>query len=623
MPDTSSHPTWERRFRAPILSFPSWAADAPDRLVMASTESGTYQLHAWDRATGARRQVTFDPVGVLDGRPTADGQGVVWFHDATGAETGSYVLTPFDEVLSPEPLIEGVPAGWAEGIAIGRTRTVVGVSGSDGFSIWASERGGVARLLHAHPLPVHLAGAGMTGTGESGALSADESVVVLAVMDDGDVLHPALRALDARTGETRAELRDPGLRLAGYGFSPAVGDLRMAITHERTGEEHPAVWNVATGEVTDLGVDLTGPVEPVDWWPDASALLLLQLVEGRHRLHRYDLATGRCTTLDTEPGSITAAAVRPDGSVWYRVHHGEHPARLLEVGSHEPVVEPDGPRAPAGRAFETWWFTNPRGQRVHGFLVRPEVEGQHPVMLRVHGGPHSVDMDRWAPDVQAHVDAGFLVAMVNYRGSEGFGQAWRDELTGNVGFLELEDVLAGLDDLVARGLADPRRVVLAGWSWGGYVTLLGIGRHPGRFAAAIAGVPVADFVASYEDESPILQALDRALFGGSPEERPDLFRERSPITYADAVDIPVLVLAGENDSRCPIRQVWNYVGRLRERGVEPEVYTYSTGHASFSVEERIRQTAITLDFLARTVPGVSRVEGLDGRLPAAAEAASG
>ncbi len=610
MPETTSQPTWERRFRAPILSFPSWAADAPDRLLMASTESGTYQLHAWDRSTGARRQVTFDPVGVLDGRPTADGLGVIWFHDATGAETGTYVFAPFDENLPPEPLVEGVPAGWTEGIAIGRTRTVVGVSTGDGFSIWTSERGGVARLLHAHPQPVHLTGAGMSGTGESGALSADESVVVLAVMEDGDVLHPSLRAIDAVTGVTRAELRDPGLRLAGYGFSPVAGDPRMAITHERTGEERPAVWDVATGQVRDLAVDLTGPVEPVDWWPDASALLLLQLVEGRHRLHRYDLATGRCTTLDTEPGSITAAAVRPDGAVWYRVHHGEHPARLLEVGSHQPLVEPVGPRAPLGRAFEPWWFTNHNGQRVHGFLVRPEGEGPHPVMLRVHGGPHSVDMDRWAPDVQAHVDAGLLVAMVNYRGSEGFGQAWRDELTGNVGFLELEDVLAGLDDLVARGLADPERVVLAGWSWGGYVTLLGIGRHPDRFVSAIAGVPVADYIASYEDESPILQALDRALFGGSPEERPDLFHERNPITYADAVDVPLLILAGDNDSRCPIRQIWNYVARLRARGLEPEVYTYATGHASFNVEERVRQTAITLDFLARTVPGTRRLEGV-------------
>jgi dipeptidyl aminopeptidase/acylaminoacyl peptidase len=238
-------------------------------------------------------------------------------------------------------------------------------------------------------------------------------------------------------------------------------------------------------------------------------------------------------------------------------------------------------------------------------------------MMRVHGGPHSLDMDRWAPDVQAHVDAGFLVAMVNYRGSEGFGQEWRDELTGNVGFLELEDVRAGLDDLVARGLADPARAVLAGWSWGGYVTLLGLGRHPELWVAGIAGVPVADYVAAYEDESPMLQALDRALFGGSPDEVPRLFVERSPITYVDAVAAPLLILAGENDSRCPIRQVWNYVGRLRERGLDPQVYTYGTGHASFDVDERIRQTAIVLDFLARSVPGATRLEGLDAHLVAA------
>ena len=227
--------------------------------------------------------------------------------------------------------------------------------------------------------------------------------------------------------------------------------------------------------------------------------------------------------------------MRPDGSVWYRGHNGAHPARLLEVGSDVPILEADGPAAPAGRPFESWWFENPRGQRVHGFLVRPDGEGPHPVIMRVHGGPHSVDMDRWAPDVLAHVDAGFLVAMVNYRGSEGFGQEWRDALTGNVGFLELEDVIAGLDDIVARGLADPTRVVLAGWSWGGYVTLLGAGRHPERWASLIAGVPVADYVAAYEDEAPMLQALDRALFGGSPAEVPELFAERSPLTYVDAV----------------------------------------------------------------------------------------
>ena len=457
----------------------------------------------------------------------------------------------------------------------------------------------------------------MTGSVDRGALSADDRVVVLEVMEDGDVLHPSLRAVDAVTGETLAELRDEGLELAGFGFSPVPGDLRIAITHERTGERRPAIWDIVTGEVRDLVPELDGAVEPTDWWPDASALLLLQLEAGRHRLHRYDLATGEVTLLGTEPGSITAAAVRPDGAVWYRGHNGQHPARLLEVSAEAPLLVAEGPPAPAGRDFEAWWFENSNGQRIHGFLVHPDGAGPHPVMMRVHGGPHSLDMDRWAPDVQAHVDAGFLVAMVNYRGSEGFGQAWRDELTGNVGFLELEDVRAGLDDLVARGLADASRAVLAGWSWGGYVTLLGLGRHPERWVAGISGVPVADFVASYEDEAPILQALDRALFGGSPREVPGLFEERSPITYVDAVAAPLLILAGENDSRCPIRQVWNYVGRLRDRGLDPQVYTYATGHASFDVDERIRQTAIVLDFLARSVPGVTRLDGLDAHLAAA------
>jgi dipeptidyl aminopeptidase/acylaminoacyl peptidase len=611
-------PAWERRFRAPILSFPAWADADPERLVYASTESGTYQLHAIDRRTGVRRQVTHDPVGLLEGRPTRDGTGIIWFRDETGDETGTWVVAPWDEAVAPEPLLTGVPRGWGEGLATGVRRTVAAVSTDDGFGVWVSDDGADVRLLHESDQPVRLGGgSGMTGGVDRSALSADDAVVVLEVMPDGDVLHPSLRSVDTATGETLAELRDDGLELAAFSFSPAPGDLRLTITHERTGDRRPALWDARTGELTELAIDLEGAVEPVDWWPDGSALLLVNLQAGRHRLYRYDIEDGALTALDHEPGSITSAAVRPDGAVWYRLHNGEHPAELLQVGRVGPLLSPEGPTAPVGRPFETWWFDNPNGQRVHGFLVHPEGDGPFPTILRIHGGPHYSDMDRWAPDILAHVDAGFLVAMVNYRGSEGFGQAWRDELTGNVGFLELEDGIAGLDDLVARGLADPDRVVLAGWSWGGYVTLLGAGRHPDRWRSLVAGVPVADYIAAYEDESPMLQALDRALFGGSPDEVPELFRERNPLTYVDNVSAPLLVLAGENDSRCPIRQVWNYVGALKARGEAPRVYTYGTGHASYDIEERVRQTAIVLDHLAATVPGSTRLPGVDGHLAAA------
>jgi dipeptidyl aminopeptidase/acylaminoacyl peptidase len=112
-------------------------------------------------------------------------------------------------------------------------------------------------------------------------------------------------------------------------------------------------------------------------------------------------------------------------------------------------------------------------------------------------------------------------------------------------------------------------------------------------------IPVADYLAAYEDEMEPLRAFDRALFGGSPEELPDLYRECSPLTYVDAVRAPVLVLAGENDPRCPIRQVDNYLDRLAEHGAVYEVYRWNAGHGSLVVEESLKQTVAEVSFALR------------------------
>ena len=93
--------------------------------------------------------------------------------------------------------------------------------------------------------------------------------------------------------------------------------------------------------------------------------------------------------------------------------------------------------------------------------------------------------------------------------------------------------------------------------------------------------------------------VDRALFGGSPVERPEFYRERSPITYADRVAVPVLVTVGRNDPRCPRRQIENYVTRLRELDKPHEVYEFDAGHSSMVVDEQIRQMEIQLAFCHR------------------------
>jgi dipeptidyl aminopeptidase/acylaminoacyl peptidase len=241
---------------------------------------------------------------------------------------------------------------------------------------------------------------------------------------------------------------------------------------------------------------------------------------------------------------------------------------------------------------------------VHALVSVPEqaVGSAPPAVFSLHGGPHAADEDRFSAVRAAWVDAGFVVVEVNYRGSTGYGSPWRDAIEGRPGSTELEDVAAVLDRCVADGTVDPARCVVEGWSWGGYLSLLAVGTQPQRWVAGIAGVPVADYLAAYADEMEQLRAFDRALFGGSPEERPDAYRDASPLTYVDAVRAPVLVLAGENDPRCPIRQVDNYLDALAARGdLRYEVSRFDAGHGSLVVEETIAHIGTEIGFALRVI----------------------
>jgi len=600
--DFSSMPTWERRYRAPSIAFPDFSPDAPDRCVYAGTESGVWQVHAWDRAGGLRRQVTSHRVGVVDGTPTLDGAGVLFWQDETGDESGQWYVEPFEGGGAATPFLEGVPHGWNEGFAQATGAVAAGISDRDGFAIFASIDGGAAKELVRSTESVRIAGA-ESGGFNRGGLSRDGALLALEHSEHGDLIHSALRVIDVRTGATVGEQLDEGLALSAWCWSPVAGDQRLAIVHEREGEERPAIWDLATGERTDLAIDLPGILVPYDWWPDASALLLVNFVEGRDTVYRYELASGRLTKLDFPDGYLSGARVRPDGSVWVRMSNSVRQARILGEGG-AVVVAAEGEAAPEGTPFVSWHFPNPHGQTVHGFHVTPPGDGPFPVIMLVHGGPTWYDADRFYPEAQAYVDSGFAVGLVNYRGSVGYGREWRDTLIGNIGGPELEDVNAGLDDLVARGIADPERAVIAGWSWGGYTTLMELGKHPERWICGVAGVPVGDYELSYDDMSPLLQAYDRALLGGAPKDVPDLMRDRNPIHFTDRVAAPVLFVIGENDSRCPYRQAMAYVDKLAARGAPHEVYTFATGHSSFDVDETVRQQRAVLAFLGKHVPGI-------------------
>ncbi|MEU6676908.1 prolyl oligopeptidase family serine peptidase [Streptomyces sp. NPDC046853] len=587
-------PDWEKRFRAPRVSLPDWAEDAPDRSLFVSNATGTYELYAWDRATGEQRQVTDRANGTTDGLLSPDGEWIWWFNDTDGDEFGVWMRQPFAGGGADEPAVAGLEASYPAGIALARDgrMSVVGRStDEDGSTIY------VVREPGADPVEIyrHRESAGV------GDLSRDGSLIAVEHTEHGDAMHSTLRVIRP-DGSTVAELDDTEggtveLGLEVLGFAPVDGDTRLLVGHQRRGRWEPMVWDVASGKETELALDLPGDVS-AEWYPDGSALLIVHSFEARSELFRYVFASSELIEVETPKGSVSGATARPDGSVEYLWSSAAEPP-VVRSTAGGVVLDPPGMKAPASVPVEDVWVEGPGG-RVHALVQKPAgTSGPLPTVFEIHGGPTWHDSDAFAAGPAAWVDHGYAVVRVNYRGSTGYGREWTDALKHRVGLIELEDIAAVREWAVTSGLADPARIVLAGGSWGGYLTLLGVGTQPDAWALGLAAVPVADYVTAYHDEMEALKAMDRTLLGGTPEEVPERFEASSPLTYVDAVKAPVYISAGVNDPRCPIRQIDNYVDRLKAREAVHEVYRYDAGHGSLVVDERIKQVRLELDFTER------------------------
>ncbi|MQA16146.1 MAG: prolyl oligopeptidase family serine peptidase [Pseudonocardiaceae bacterium] len=597
--DPAAESRWRARFTAPRLSLPHFARDAADRNLYTSNASGTWEVYAWDRLTGTHRQVTDRPNGTRICALQPDGEQVWWFADTDGDEFGTWVVEPFGgspDGAGAQPAVPGTEPGYPAGLDIGRSSVALGASTDDGTRIWVSRNGAGTKVIYRDE-----------HDGGVGALSRDERLLAIVHSEHGDSRHPAVRVVRASDGSTVAEKWDgPGKGLDVLGFAPVDGDPRLLLAHERRGREELLVWDVEADTESELELDLPGEVA-ADWYPDGRALLVVHTHSARSTLHRYDLTTGALSGLDTAVGTVGAAEARPDGTVEYSWSSAAEPPAVRALhpdGTDRVLLRPPGEPAPGSQPLADEFVDTPHGA-VHALVARPAgtADDPLPTVFMLHGGPQAADEDRFSAARALWLDAGFAVVHVNYRGSTGYGSAWRDAIEGRPGLTELEDVAAVHDWAVSSGLADPSRCVVEGWSWGGYLTLLALGTQPQRWAAGVSGVPVADYVAAYADEMEPLRAFDRALFGGSPEQLPERYRDCSPISYVDEVRAPVLVLAGENDPRCPVRQVDNYLDRLAARAAAYRTYRYDAGHGSLVVAETLRQFAAAVAFARSMLPG--------------------
>jgi dipeptidyl aminopeptidase/acylaminoacyl peptidase len=602
VPQFDENAPWKKRFRAPYIAWTQSARSNPVRGLAVTTESGQYQLYAWSLPTGELRQLTLRPEGVLFGTISPDGHYIYYLQDEGGNEIGHFVRIPFAGG-QPQDIRPELPPYSAFGVNISRAGNRLGttISDNNGFHTIVLP----IDTAHTIGMPKELCHSRRITFGPS--LSHDGEIGVITSSEHTRFQHYSLVALDTKTGQRIAELRESEESgLWPFGFSPLSGDFRFLAISNRSGFSLPIIWNPVTGEHSGLLLPrLPGDVTPLDWSADGRYILLARSYQAVQHLAVYDLETSTLTSLDHPNGYYGfGTGFAPDDEIFAVWQDSTHPEQLIALdgrtGMKKRTVLPAGD-VPPGHPWKHVTFTSPDGATIQGWLGLPDGTGPFPTVLHTHGGPETATVEYFLAESQAWIDHGFAWLAINYRGSTGFGRAFREKIWGNPGHWEIEDMVASRNWLIKEGIAIPEKIVLTGWSYGGYLTLLALGKYPDLWAGGMAGTATVDWAMEYEDLSPALRGYSVALFGGTPQERPEQYMKSSPMTYLQNVRAPVLIIQGRNDTRTPARPVEVYEARLKALGKPVEVHWFNEGHLGGGIEQDIEHMEIMLRFAYRVL----------------------
>jgi dipeptidyl aminopeptidase/acylaminoacyl peptidase len=319
---------------------------------------------------------------------------------------------------------------------------------------------------------------------------------------------------------------------------------------------------------------LDRPVSQPKWIDDQT--LALSVASGFQTSVAIIGPEGRAQSLDGLGVNPSAFARAPNGTL---VYVGETATKAPELWIKTPNA--------AARAITTFnerWATRPvvapelvkytsaDGTEIEAALLKPSAISHQPwpAVIIVHGGPTGRWSDTFEAWGQLLVSRGYAVLYPNVRGSTGYGQRFVEMNRGDWGGGDFTDVMAGADWLVARGIADPNRLGIGGWSYGGYMAAWAVTQTQ-RFKAAVSGAPVIDMASEFGTENG--SAYDE-WFYGTPYEKLDGFIKSSPMTFVKNAKTPTLLLQGEDDTTDPIGQSQQFYRGLKRYGVESDLVLY-------------------------------------------------
>lgn len=406
------------------------------------------------------------------------------------------------------------------------------------------------------------------------------------VYQDGTFEDSALRLVDLQLERDDIFINEPdseqSFAFTDDGYGAWSEDGIVFTTNHETGYRELAVAD-GDGDYELHYVNNRDKYDP-QWTADGE-IVFLEAHGGDRRL--CVLSKGEVSSIERTGMNMDVKAI--DGGVYYKHWSPATAGDLRQDGTTavdegQVNVQTVAPQEVTYESFD--------GQNIAARLYEPEGEPLGGI-VKAHGGPEAQHYNRLDMVTQTLVHAGFEVIAPDFRGSLGYGRDFRKASDGDLGGDDLTDVVAAGEYLRNRGRT---QVGILGASYGGYMALMGVGATDAfDMGASVCGV--VNWETTVEDARQYLGDVLMRKLEGTPEEKPALYKDRSPITYTDDIDVPLLVIQGANDPRVPQSEAEQLVSSLTERDIDHEYLLFEDeGHGVERTENRVEYITRTVEF---------------------------